>query len=76
MIGAVIGWAWIEEAIEKSKIEAQRLGWTEPASSLWHAREYGLMRVEFSDPDADHGFGGGSQINLAFGLPETMGIPT
>lgn len=47
-----------EEAIAKGSLEAQQRGWLEPAGSLWHAREFGMYRVEFFSPDADHGVGG------------------
>lgn len=53
-----------EEAIKKAKLEAQLLGWSEPASSLWLAREYGMTRIEFSHPNADHGFGGGGHKSI------------
>ena len=46
------------QAIDLAQVEATQRGWEKPAGSLWHAREYGVYRVEFFTPEEGHGAGG------------------
>lgn len=46
------------KAISLAEEEAKQKGWQKPVGSLWHAREYGIYRVEFFAPEAGHGSGG------------------
>ncbi|MFT3930888.1 MAG: PepSY-associated TM helix domain-containing protein [Spongiibacteraceae bacterium] len=33
-------------------------GWSQPVNSVWYAREFGIYRIEFFNPDEGHGAGG------------------
>ncbi|WP_347331736.1 PepSY-associated TM helix domain-containing protein [Marinimicrobium locisalis] len=45
-------------AIELGAQAGQAKGWEAPVGSLWHAREFGIYRVEFFTPAEGHGAGG------------------
>lgn len=56
-------------AIDNAKAEATRLGWTEPAGSVFYGPQYGIYAVSFFEPGNDHGTGGmGSRMLFVDGL--------
>ncbi|MFC3051757.1 PepSY-associated TM helix domain-containing protein [Kordiimonas pumila] len=52
--------------IAKAKEQAGTHGWQEPASSIFYARNFGIYRIEFSNPEDGHGAGGVGHKALYF----------
>lgn len=46
------------EALARARAEAAQRGWSEPAGSLFYAREFGIYGVAFFRPEDGHGAGG------------------
>lgn len=47
-----------KQAIALGSEAARYNDWKQPAGSLWHARDYGIYRIEFFDANEGHGAGG------------------
>lgn len=48
----------LSKAIALGSEAAEQKGWEQPAGSLWHARDYGIYRIEFFNSNEGHGAGG------------------